>query len=82
MPLWSVNLKVPLRLRLERRQVDLAVTLHAVAVAGREQAAVGEDREVDRGRADPEMLIVDVAAERARLDRAALAPLRRRRRRP
>ena len=78
MSLRTVKRKVPESDGLERRQVDLAVALHAMAVAGREQAALGEHRQVDRG-ADVEVLVVDVAAEGARLDRAALAPFRRRR---
>lgn len=64
--------------RFERREIDLAIALHAVAVAGREQATVGEDREINCG-ADPKVLVVDVTAEGARFDRAALTPFGRRR---
>ena len=51
MSLRTVKRKVPAERGLERGQVDLAVALHAVAVAGREQAALGEHRQVDRGAA-------------------------------
>src|ERR1700722_5291993 len=48
--------------RLDRRQANLAVALHAVAVAGREQRAPKEDREIGRG-ANAELLVFHVAAE-------------------
>src|SRR4051812_5816830 len=54
----------------ERGDADFAVTLNAVAVAAGEQPARRPDRQVER-RPGGQLLQVHVAAELARLDRAA-----------
>ena len=60
------------------RQTSPAIALHAMPVAGREQGAGNEDREIGRG-ADTEFLVVHVAAEGARLGRGQPPPAGRRR---
>ena len=64
---------------LDRRDTDLAVALHAMTVADREQRAVDEDRQIERGAGD-ELLVVEVAAVPARGRGRDHAPGRRRRR--
>ena len=57
---------------LQRRQAHLAVALHRMAVAAGEVCARHEYRQIERG-ADEELLVVQVAAEFARLDRTCRA---------
>ena len=61
------------RIRIMARYVSVRAAAEHAVIAGLHPAAVGEHREVHRG-ADLEMLVVDVAPEGARLDRAAGAP--------
>ena len=63
---------------LDRGEADLAVALRAVAVAGREQRAFGPNRKIQHC-AGAELLVVEVAAERARHHRTDAADVGRRR---
>jgi hypothetical protein len=65
---------------LERGQADFAVALHGMTVAGGEIRARHENRQIERG-ADEKFLVVHVAAELARFDRAARPVVRPRRHR-
>ncbi len=63
---------------LDRGDADLAVALHAVAVAAGKQRARHEHRQIQFG-AGAELLVVEVAAHRARDQRGDAAPGGRRR---
>ena len=62
---------------LQRGDADLAIALHAMAVTDREQRALIEHRQIQRG-AGTKRLVIHVAAESARHDRALPAPCGRR----
>ncbi|MPM04507.1 hypothetical protein SDC9_50785 [bioreactor metagenome] len=64
--------------RLDGGDADLAIPLATMAIAGGEQRARVEHRQIER-RARAQILVVHIAAEGARLGRANPAPDRRRR---
>ncbi len=78
MSLAPVKRKVPRQRRLERRQCSTSLSPCSPWPSVEKQAAPGEHRQV-RPWCRPGSVVVDVAAEGARLDRAARAPFRRRR---
>ena len=75
----TVRRKVPVRPVSTALIGHLAVALRAVAVAGREQRALDEDRQIERGAGD-QLLVVEVAAVLARRRGRDRAPGGRRRR--